>query len=673
MEKFIFVSYSHQDMLKVESIIRSLRRHCFHVWYDENGKAISPTTNWDDFINGKIKDATQCIYFMSRDSISRPQVIRELKLMLELKKEIFTIMLEEVPFSRIQDNLLKDYFSKKQVMKVRSYGGVNREFIFALMKQLSLDCRDKTAPTLDLSNVTIHTTTSIGNFSSAYIYEDGNPIESYYTKNDQTAVYYKLTIGDTSPSAVFPCSTDNQWYPCEFYISSRNRHKEKYAALKQQIQRNEIMSALLHYQQILLNRAFVLNASFLNSCYWKESDKYDSDEAQAFAELISNGSICIYLMHENDPTEFGEYDIRSHIKEAWIEFCRSARLHCVKLDWNPEVNRSECTHRLYTPFYEFCVTLCDDPLRITSLMDALDIPREKYDAFLKRLIQVRNKVIKNGFSYTRNQFYIDFVTCKGTKVSDSIFDRRKPFAIELKKIIDLKYNCNFADACQCLLKEPNDSLQRISLMENTVRMAMYQNEMKFEDLSFAISEFSIKFSSSRVKLPKLENFTFVMINDLRKNNSAWSEYIALLDIMSRRANQWMVDFNLMENALKSFDEIVTSFRKYIDSENCIEADSAISIIYQIDNQRITTVYNYTKGVRYFESNQKKTSVGLSPIRIYFCYGDALDPNIHDSISSEILFYQGVTDISALEFSNKLTNYLKQENFEVKSCEKHIMT
>lgn len=667
MEKYIFTSYSHQDMLKAESIIRSLRRHHFRVWYDENGKAIPTTNNWDDFINNKLEHSTQCIYFMSRDSITRPQVIRELKLMLEHQKEIFTIMLENVPFSRIQDETLKAYFSKKQVMKVSSYGGINREFMFALMKQLNPECRDNNAPDLNLSNIIVHTNERLDAQSSSYIYEDGNPIEAFYEDGNTASSFYKLTIGDTSPTAVFPCATDNQWYPSEFYkLSSHSPKMQQVLDLRQQIQRNEILLSLLHYQQVLLNRAFILNSSFLNDCYCPESDNYDPAEEKAFAELLNTGTICIYLLNETNPTEFGRYDIHDHIKEAWITFCKSTRLHCVKLDWNDNVNQNEYNHRLFTPFYEFCVTLCDDPLRISTLMDALHMPSENSNAFLKRLTQLRDKVIESGFTYTRNQFYLDFVVQEGTQVSDGIFDKQKPFAIELKKIIDLKYNCNFADVCQCQLREPPDSLHRISLMENNTHMVMYQSEMKFEDLTFAISEFEVHFPNTKIILPKLEKLTFSIIHELRQNNAAWTEYIAILDGMSRRANQWMIDFNPIETALKRFNEIVTSLNSHISSKNCVEIDSAISIIYQIDNQRITTVYNYTKGKNYIQINGKKASVGLSPLRIYFRYGDALDKNIDDTISSEILFYQGVTDISALEFSKRLINYLKSEHFEVKS-------
>lgn len=657
MEKYIFTSYSHLDMAKVESIIRALHRQKFHVWYDKNSKAIPPNIKWEDYLDQQLRGAEQCIFFMSRDSVLRPQVIRELRLMLKLQKEIVTIMLEEVPFSKISDEKLRNYFQQHQVMKVHVYGGINRAFVNALMKELKEECREENAPPLELSNIALYED------GKSYVYEDGKPSAVVYQENGESYEYYRLTLSDVSPMAVFPCATDNQWYPEIFYRQEMPR--EEAIGFRQKMQRNEIIQALLHYQQVLLNRAFLLNTSFLYDCYWKKSENYSETEEQALAELLETGAICVYLMKEESPVQFAEFDMHDDVKKAWKDFCKVTKIHSVKLEWDEEANENECSRRLSIPFYEFCVTLCDNPMRIDSLIEALEIPQKMRPAFVKRLIRVRKRVIKKGFSYTRNQFYMDFVTKKWTNVSDSVISKRKPFALELKKIADLKYNCNFADACQCILKEPEGTLQRAAFMENNVRTSMYQNEMKFEELSFAISEFSAKFSADKKRVPKVESITFAMLAKLRKNNQAWIEYIAALEVMSKRANQWAIDFNPMEELLALFDEVVAALKVQVDEKNCVELDSAVSIIYQIDNQRIVTVYNYTENKLYYTVNDKKARVGLSPIRISFRYGDALNLQISDTISSEIFFYQGTADISGLRFAEKIINYLENEGFEVR--------
>ena len=108
VERYLFISYSHADMNIAQSVIRALQRRNFRIWYDDEGKGIPPGTSWLDYIDEKLKKAGKTIFFLSRDSIKRPQVIRELKMMLKQKKEIkkssllsFAVLYLSLPFSHV--------------------------------------------------------------------------------------------------------------------------------------------------------------------------------------------------------------------------------------------------------------------------------------------------------------------------------------------------------------------------------------------------------------------------------------------------------------------------------------------------------------------------------------------------------------------------------------------
>ena len=53
---------------------------------------------------------------------------------------------------------------------------------------------------------------------------------------------------------------------------------------------------------------------------------------------------------------------------------------------------------------------------------------------------------KYGKGYSREQFYKDCIVVKDSPVVECRISRKKPFAEELKQMIDLRYNLNFAQA-----------------------------------------------------------------------------------------------------------------------------------------------------------------------------------------------------------------------------------
>ncbi len=669
-KKQVFVSYSHADMNIAQSVIRALKRRGFDIWFDDEGKGIPPGESWLSYIDKQLAGAGKILFFMSRDSIKRPQVIRELKMMLEQKKEIITIMLEEVPFSRIEDEELRSYFNQIQVMKLRSYGGLNGRFINALMKLIGKDfCENWQEPKEDETPVLER----MEETEKSYVYEDGYPVLERQLVDGEEYCFYKLTPGDISPMMVFPAAMDDQWFPDYMYeqrgFAGKNKLEKEIAWNRQLLQRNEIMLSLLHAPQVLLNRAFLLNAPFIYDCYYKGSPRYTDTENEAFSALVKQGAFCLYLMTEEHPLEIPKFQVIPEVAEAWKAFGKQAGVHCLKLDWDKETNLAECRRRLFVPFYEFCVTLCDEPYRVDSLMNELGIPKEKENLFKKKLIQVRDHAMKEGykagqgFNFTRSQFYRAFVVKKGSNIPEGIFDKRKPFSTELKRIADLKYNCNLADACQCIYREPKHSLKRSALAEIQAGNAMYRQELKIEDLSYAISEFHVNLPGEPIKIPLTKHLNFKLILNTRTKSAYWKEYMENVERMSRRANQWMVDFNAMGTCMEYFKGFAAELEQQLPKDSCMECEDAISIIYQIDNQRITTVYNESEKQRYFHVDGSKVKAGLAPVSIYFCFGDMLHNELDDTICSEILFYQGRTDINGNVFSEKILETLREERFE----------
>lgn len=663
-----FVSYSHTDMAPVRAVVNALRSAGLSVWFDENGSAIYAGEEWAAFIDQRIREADQCIIFFSRISVNRAQVIRELELMLALNKRIIPVCLERVPLSKVKSTEVRTFMEQIQSIHLRSYGRhVTRAFLQALLDRLG-------GPAVLQSAQPLAEAEEIG-----YLYEDGLPVRQEYAGPEGPCVLYQLTRGDISPTTVFPRAMDNQYFSDRalrqdglFQDPQHADPAERRARLAEQkarTQRQELMRSLLHYPQVLLNRAFFLNSPALRHCYCREDPAYDAGEERALGRLMDSGALLIYLMREPDPTRAPAFDVPEAVIRQWSAFCQRHTPFCLKLDWNEEANGREARRKMEIPFFEFCVNLCNDSYRADWLAQVMGIPEERWPAFRRRLEDVRLTALANGVGYSRNQFYQHFVTAPGTDVSDSFLDPRKPFAVELKKVIDLKYNCNFADACGCLLHEPPDALRRPDLLEDQTGAGGHRRELDFDELSFAISELGAQVERERAflpaasRLPRAECLTFSAVQRLRASRVSWSDYSGKITEIARRANEWDVDFGAILDALGYFREVLGDLAALAAEEgqtmDSVELPEAVSILFQVDQCQLAAVYR-RDGSRLLRVSGRGNQASLSPISIRFQYGDRTLEALEETVSSEFLFFQGMTSTGGRVFLDRLTAYLKDE-------------
>lgn len=95
MNRYIFVSYSHQDQRTVSGIADRLERSGYSIWYDRD---IQPGSLWDDTIKSKLKDSAVVLMFISRNFVRSDYCRLELKLALEQKKTIVPLYLDGTKF-----------------------------------------------------------------------------------------------------------------------------------------------------------------------------------------------------------------------------------------------------------------------------------------------------------------------------------------------------------------------------------------------------------------------------------------------------------------------------------------------------------------------------------------------------------------------------------------------
>ncbi len=92
-EKYIFISYSHKDISRVDEIICKLSESGYNVWFDSG---IVPGSEWDENIAQHIENCGCFIAFMSANYLSSSNCKDELNYARDLEKDRLVVYLEEV-------------------------------------------------------------------------------------------------------------------------------------------------------------------------------------------------------------------------------------------------------------------------------------------------------------------------------------------------------------------------------------------------------------------------------------------------------------------------------------------------------------------------------------------------------------------------------------------------
>jgi hypothetical protein len=265
---------------------------------------------------------------------------------------------------------------------------------------------------------------------------------------------------DLSLNHLVPQSLDNQWIPRTLIYKMKNDNLsfEHIQNQVEQDKRMEFRRALINSKQIVINRAAIYNETAVSECFYQPGEN-----REAFKTFLNNGDIIPFLFSEDSPIQAPEFTTSAF--EAWKQVCQEVKMKCVRLSWQEE-NKSIIREQIARKFHEFCKSTRSGDIEI--YLGALNLPVDQREHFKKSLSDLRNKcneIEDEDKLITREQLYEAFVTADGTKPVERKYDFTKPFAAEIKQLIDLKYNVNLPDVLGGIVLTPYDSLPRSALQE----------------------------------------------------------------------------------------------------------------------------------------------------------------------------------------------------------------
>src|SRR5271157_1149066 len=356
--------------------------------------------------------------------------------------------------------------------------------------------------------------------------------------------YEKLTAGKLNPGAIVPQGLDNQWIPTEVlkHLVQREKPLISWKGRKKAVL-SEWRRSLIYAPQVVLNRVALFNNSIV-------VDDYLGENKENFQELLRRGVIVDYLLTEDAPDQRPTFDISDEKWSRWLNVIRDTKITCVRLDWGKQ---DDDFKNIAVVFHSYIQSL-NMPDRTDHLTNAFKVSKNDKGKFREKLIEVASyafDIASQGKNVVRNDLYKKFVCVDGSKIDEGHYDKRKPFAVELKEIFDLRYTVNVPDAFGRYAFTPKGSPDRTVLgdvNQNNLQNLLRDNKVN----EFIDSLKRMQFATLNDAL-YLKGLDILSLGDVLKirNTDEWEKYIASLNSLLS---------NPMEFAEK-VDDVASMFTK----------------------------------------------------------------------------------------------------------------
>jgi hypothetical protein len=263
---------------------------------------------------------------------------------------------------------------------------------------------------------------------------------------------------DLNLNCVLPLALDDQWMPRHLLwrMAVEGASADEVEQDRQRLIQGEFIRSLVTAKRVVINRAFLFRNEVISRSYTK-----DSESGEAFAELLRQQAVFIFLIDERDPLECGyakEPSARASAR-AWAEIAGSVQVSCVRFDWEDEEENKRQANAWHGDF--------DRRIRLTATINRdrlledvgagggdADVLGNQLDGLSRRAMPRKRVRI------TRTQLYEEFVVRDPADVAPRRYDFAKPNMIALKWLFDLVYNSNLATRLGVALAGPVDSVHR---------------------------------------------------------------------------------------------------------------------------------------------------------------------------------------------------------------------
>lgn len=681
MEKTkIFISYSHADSIFADAVAKYLLRRNYDVWIDS--RQLKTQCDWADDIDTAIRNADYVLGILSADAVRRYEVLRELCLALdENPTKLLPVMIGRIHDSWYANprsdkvKKLKEHLKKYQNICFNGRGDITEERMHLISEFLASgpakpQSEEKSQPEDE---------------GEYYIAVNGIP--EYVLDQPLNIPFYKVRSDDLSPVTGYPFALDNQWLP-ESVIQDRVKKwpaflKDGFSAdevqkVLRKEQKENFLLALIHMKQLVINKSAILNSLALRDYY------LNPEERDAFLSLLRNGSLVVFLYEHMDHSPYvynmPKYETSLNAINEWNRVCMEVPIYCIRENWKNTIDQ----HNI--DFVKFCCTIADNIEDNEILTKCFGIKKENVQK-QQQFYRVLKDIAVQGFVRTRmsgtniytsikglsrSYFYSNFITREKQGEDDQpvlncIFDKDKPFQLELKRMVDMFFNSLFTNCFHCFALLPSDMPPELVFLSK-MYLESSQNTIAEAELKYAISEF-INYENESImnQIDSMGNEIFLdhwnldIIQKLRKTME-WMDYTRTLEAIIKRAAVWQADFSEINNLIRQFVLAVSSVRKYIPAEHeASKPKPAYSFQISIGGDVIQLVVE--KGKRKFKDYVGSYKGNQNPIQISFQIGDITSSSERSLIFYPVTLFDGMTDFTdGSQYHDQFIAFLKDNDF-----------
>ncbi len=404
----------------------------------------------------------------------------------------------------------------------------------------------------------------------------------------------RLDPGQLPTSTVAVQALDNQWVPKTLLArlfqskSTRAQRQDEIDSLA----RIEFLRALLNARTVLVNRANLMNSVVF------EDDLCDEKNRRHFGSLCSNSAIVPFLLREralDEPPAFTlrRPDVLDHLNDVQ----RNYDVGAVRLSWDDEKNNSLSYKRVAARFHRFATDL---HVGTGELVVALGLQPDEHARLSAVLREVRdhsnNYFDARGEPVTRQELYRKFV-CRDDRDAVILgnFDPTKPYASELKQLLDLKYVLNMTDALQKCALTAQDSAPRSVLPFEDQAAAPPQDLKPSELVDQLLSIREYDFITENVATANVRYLTLEDIASIR-NHAQWRDYIEALERLLRNPLAFHDENEGLSAVVRAWipaRRVIAEHHARRVGANVVSYGSTLGTLLSIGSQSLGTLLSYT--------------------------------------------------------------------------------
>jgi len=420
--------------------------------------------------------------------------------------------------------------------------------------------------------------------------------------------FYALDPSELKNVAVVAQALDNQWVPRAMLheMVSVGRSLEDVKREREKSVRTEYLRALINARQLVINRAFIHNNPVVFQDYLRPS----GEDYKAFKELLDSAVIVPYLFNEQTPLDKPDYEADPRGFPAWEHICQEVRTRCLRLSWDDKTNMELIRDQLARRFHDCAQTLCSGDEAVFAqklgLASGASLPLKK------RLVNVAQHCLDisgQGQHVTRNELYKQFVTADGTTPAEGKYDRNKPFAADVKQLLDLSYNINLPDALDGYPLTPVDSLQRTALQE--WQKAAKSDPITADQIETLLRRSAFSLVQEGLDLPSVGSLSLKQVQEVRLMDE-WSDYIRSLEDLLAHPGQFENSERGAQAVYNDYVALAGRIRKLVTAkitrERTEQWTPIIETVFDIAGAVLKVIWS-TQGVSYQVEGEISSRLG----------------------------------------------------------------